>query len=312
MIPTRTGVPSTDHPSVDVLRRPTTTSRTLTTIHDEQHVYLHRLDLLFQDGLETGSPTPSHCLESIIRTNQLRRRWHLESSPLSVATLREESVAALRFARQFDPIAWARARKPEYENMLLRRAKLIGFTFQVEDAIARGPVEEDWVDFAVVHQLAAVLYALRTTIVDRSVAGEWPSASAGGEEDDAAFAEALGLDPHETAGSLLSATLSSLLLVLRRVRDRARQGRDWPWRFVFWPVFAAGMESACSGQGLADRGWIVDDLYAMGQRQADFSLCDAADYFADLWEMDGWYGIGGRTWDGCLEGMIDGQALFLV
>jgi hypothetical protein len=278
------------------------TSRTLSEVEDDQYQYLPMLDIMFQDGLETGSPSPTRCLEYQIKVNQLRRRWYREGNdPLSLAALRNDTSAALKEARAFDPIAWAKARKPEYENMILRRADVSGNLAALEKAVKKGPAMDDWIDFAVVNQLANVIYGMRTTVLDRAAA-DWPSQ---------AWIIEQGLDPLETAETICEATLRSLMIVLRRLREKARRGRDWPWRFVFWPLFVAGIETACSGVAVEERPWIMDSLYAVGQRQADFSLLDAADFFRVIWETEGVNGAGGKTWDELIS-IVDGQALFFV
>lgn len=287
---------------VDVLRRPAMTSRTLSEIDDDQHQYLPTIDIMYQDGLETGSPMPTRCLEYMIKANQLRRRWYREGNdPVCIEALRTDTSEALKEARAFDPIAWAKSRKPEYETMVLRRAETIGNNALLEKVMKNGPTMDDWIDFAAVYQLATVIYGMRTTVLDRQAA-DWPSQYWIVEQ---------GLDPLESAQSICEATLRSLMTVLRRLREKARRGRDWPWRFVFWPLFVAGMETSCSGVAVEERPWIMDSLYAIGQRQADFSLLDAADFFRVTWERESNPGAGGRTWDE-LVSIIDGQALFFV
>lgn len=284
-----------------MLRRPTTTSRTLSDIDDDQYQYLPLMEDMYQDGLETGSPCPTRCFEYVIKVNQLRRRWYLEgTNPVSLDGLRNDASEALKEIREFDPIAWAKARKPEYESMILRRADALGNFAVLDKAIKKGPTLDDWIDFAVVFQLAGVIYGMRTTILDRKMS-DWPSPSWVIEQ---------GLDPLESAESICEATLRSLMIVLRRLREKARHGRDWPWRFVFWPLFVAGLETACSGCAVEERPWIMDSLYAIGQRQADFSLLDAADFFRVIWGSD-MMGGGTRTWDELLR-IIDGQALFFI
>lgn len=283
------------------------TSRTLSEIDDEQYQYLPTLDNVFQDGLETGSPTPTHCLKYKIKVHQLRRRWHREyynnDDPTALQPLRDDSAAALREARAFDPIAWARDRKPEYENMNLRRADKVGQLPMLVEAIQTGPTMDDWVDFGVVFRLAGIIYGIRTTIIDHRTP-DWP---------DQDWLITQGLDPLESPESMCESTYRSLTTVLRRLGEKAQRGRDWPWRFAFWPLFVAGMESACSGFGVEDRSWITESMYAIGQRQADFSLLDCADFFRMVWDSQPHTrsGGGGRKWDDVIS-IIDGKALFFV
>ncbi|KAH8178532.1 fungal specific transcription factor domain-containing protein [Sarocladium implicatum] len=286
---------------VDVIRRPTMTSRTLSEIDDEQDQYLPTLDNLFQDGLETGSPCPTQCLRYQIKVHQLRRRWYREGNdPERLQELRDDSAAALREARAFDPISWARERKPEYENMSLRRADKRGQLKILEEAVKKGPVMDDWVNFGVVFRLAGIIYGMRTTIIEHRTP-DWP---------DQNWLIEQGLDPLEPPESICENTYRSLMTVLRRLREKEQRGRDWPWRFAFWPLFVAGMETACSGIGVEDQPWIADSLYAIGQRQADFSTLDCADFFRTIWKSDAVAGSG-QKWDDLIS-TIDGKTLFFT
>ena len=107
-------------------------------------------------------------------------------------------------------------------------------------------------------------------------------------------------------------TFRSLMIILRRCSEKAKMGRDWPWRFLYWPLFLAAMETSFDLTLVDERPWLLNAFYSISQRQAEFSLLDAADFFGHIWGWEVTYGgPGTRTWDDLVT-PIDGQALFFV
>jgi hypothetical protein len=134
--------------------------------------------------------------------------------------------------------------------------------------------EQDWLALVSTFKMALLLYFMRTLVLDHESPPILP------------LGNGLSVDMN----SIRSTTSNSLLTYLRQLLrpDSPRgDGRPWLGKFVFWPLFIAGMEchySSSMTMAVA-RKFIADSLCQLSHHQGDLSMLDAASFLQYIWRI---------------------------
>ncbi|EAW07098.1 Zn(II)2Cys6 transcription factor [Aspergillus clavatus NRRL 1] len=272
---------------VDIMSSITIPSQSLPPSTSSQLAYIEHLPTLYCDGLEQGFPCPSEMLAAIVHTNNLRWIIHHhsveDSGPMDNA-IQDLVTSIVTFA----PITWAEraqgyyAKKLEARNNQPRPSSSLNLVSQSDE-------QTDWIILASAFKAATLLYCLRALIFDH-----------GKEQVVGGLISELHDGLITDAGSLAQESLTSLLGILHSIMMQLHDHGDWLGRFMFWPLFMAGMESACSSDGIADREFIVRSLQELCHRLGDMSVLDAAVFLQSAWSLSHEDSIN-PTWDATLE-----------
>ncbi|KAH8692963.1 fungal-specific transcription factor domain-containing protein [Talaromyces proteolyticus] len=268
---------------VDIMSCVTKTSSALSSLVAPQMVFLEYISHIHRDGVDVGFPCPNELLEAVVRINYLRS---------SIANIFDNQHSATDsqilelFERiiSFSPTNWVRDRK----------GKMVSPGFDLVNSPATNynnftAAESPWSDsLALVStfKMAVLLYFMRTLIIDR----------------DRPTSLSLGNGLSVDINSIRSTASDSLLTYLHQLlRPDSPRGGRWLGKFLFWPLFIAGMEchySSSMSMAVA-RKFIADSLCQLSQYQGDLSMLDAASFLQHIWRIQS-----GPDNHLCVDGMI--------
>ncbi|RHZ56157.1 Zn(II)2Cys6 transcription factor [Aspergillus thermomutatus] len=256
--------------------------------------YIDWLPRLHCDGLEKGFPCPNELLACIIHTNNLR--WILQHHPCDDMVHVNSAVLDLvRSIITFSPTAWVERALESYNERLEERVDRQRPRRRL-NLVSQAAEGEGWADLGAAFQAATLLYCLRALVLNHGKGHILHELLCNIYE---------GLVPDVQC--LVNMTLSNLLRTLHPLMDQPLQKGRSMGRFMFWPVFMAGLESACSSEAMSERPFIVGSLQELCRCLGDLSALDAAVFLQSAWRLDKESHSGNMqgalTWDDLFERM---------
>ncbi|KAL2006818.1 hypothetical protein VTN00DRAFT_9486 [Thermoascus crustaceus] len=150
----------------------------------------------------------------------------------------------------------------------------------VSTSTVRIPAEDDWIEVASMFQAATLLYCTETLVVDRSMPNivSLPSSR---------------IDVQ----ALRSATMDTLFKGLRGLVSGDKRKGAWLGKFMFWPLFIAGMACCNGSEKTNERRFVTNSLCDLSHFLGGLSAIDAASFLQAVWQMDASSGAIHLSWD---------------
>lgn len=275
--------------------------------------YLEHLPTIYHDGTDTGFPCPNELVECIIRINHLRATSCLP--PDNEADINSRILSLVQNIVSFSPDIWIhranlvkpRASLPGRDNVF----HFTGYDFTVPANRAAAVEEGGWLCLGFMFQAAVLLYSTRCLILDRGIPAPifFPTDLAHGSI----------IDVHD----LRSAADDMLFNGFRRFFSVNSRQDAWIGKFLYWPLFIAGME-CCSGSESSDKRELVTQaLGNLASYLGDLSLIDALSFLRSQWQMesDMWrieasgerseQALYPRTWDDKISPLREHSVFFI-
>ena len=291
--------------SIDVMSSITMSSRLLETQQTlAQLEYVPLLDATFEDGLHHGFPCSNQILQSIIEINHARcLSAHHAGSASSLEALYAQILGRIE---AFDPVVSSRNQLRRQILTSQSSTVSIGKHSTKNLALAElGKVEEQCEDLAKAFQYSVMLYCIRTLYIDRGVLIPSPAPQPQAMDSPTS--------PMIEPGALHQLTLAKLLEVLRLHWATKKRGSSWLGRFLFWPLWVAGMELDPGPAMEQDRRFIHQALKELCYHLGSLAPLDAASMLQLVWDktlQDSFMGEQ-STWDMCVA-LPGFQGLFFI
>jgi hypothetical protein len=284
----------------------TTTSSALGN-HVATHLeYIEHLPRIYCDGVDTGFPCPNQLLEAIIYINHLRSSSHVKfgNGTTQIDSRVEDLLKRITY---FSPSSLTQFQRQNYSC-----------TDDPSTLTAAGHQGNDLLALISAFQTAVLLYCIRTLILDRGYKQyilHIPSPTC---DSDSILIDISSL--HSTSITMLLEHLHHLL------SPKTRRREPWLGKFLFWPLFVAGMECTYSSSFTfklstmaAEKEFIARSLCEIACVQGDLSAYDAALFLRNIWRMqdpnDGVNSNNGdedqMSWDDKVA-LLERRALFMI
>jgi hypothetical protein len=255
--------------SVDIMSCVTTTSSALSSIVVSQMGFLEYISHIHRDGLDIGFPCPNELLEAVVRINYLRASM-AKVVDNQHSTTNSQVLKLFEQIISFSPPDWVRDRKV---SLVTPGSDLLNSpATNYNNCTATEHPWSHWLALISIFKMAVLLYFTRTLILDQDT------------PHILSLDNGLSVDIDSTR----STASDSLLKYLRQLlRPSSPRGGPWLGKFLFWPLFIAGMECHYSNSMpmAVARKFIADSLCQLSHYQGDLSMLDAASFLQHIWRI---------------------------
>lgn len=212
------------------------------------------------DLVPTPTPIPLHVLKAVTMVNIVRARSHQTRSELG-------RYPNFTFSEVLAELGISLETRNTVEGLGGSSANYDGTNVQTPDHVL----------FADSYQSAVIIYATEAYILisENSL--------------------------HEVANTIRDSAYTSLMTALRvlfELKDKTQSGEAY-WKFIFWPLAIAGVQSVVARHHRQDFEYICTKLYEMTAALGSHCMRDAAIFLERLWMEISDSGTDGHplTWD---------------
>lgn len=226
-----------------------------TRVVSQMDDFLECIPNIHREGLDVGFTCPDVLLEAIIKINHLRFLiTNIFDDDYSATD--SQIVELFEQILSFSPADWV-----DQKRDMVSPAKIYNSN---ETAAESSSTQQDWLALVSTFKMAVLLYFIRTLILDHKRPPNLPLVD---------------------INSIRSTASDSLLIHLRHLL--VRPDLCLLGKFVFWPLFIAGMECHYSSSMTINlaRKFVVDSLCRMAYYQGDLSMLDAASFLQHIWRI---------------------------